>query len=40
MAKIIITNKGKKVKVICGFKNKLIVFIYYLNLFFTFKSHY
>ena len=32
------TNEDKKKKYRCGFKNKLIIFIYYLTLFFYFKS--
>ena len=31
---ISMTNEGKKVKLRCEFKNKLIIFTYYLKLFF------
>ena len=36
---VIRTNEDKKIKWRRGLKNKLIVFIYYLKSFFTFKSH-
>ena len=38
IVKVIRVNKGKKVKWICEFKNKLIIFTYYLNLFLTLSS--
>ena len=36
--KVIISNKNKNIKSICGFDNNLIVFTYYLKLYFTLSS--
>ena len=33
IVKVIKANEDKNVKWICGFENKLIIFIYYLNCF-------
>ena len=34
IVEINMTNEGKKIKLRCEFKNKLIIFTYYLKLFF------
>ena len=40
IVEILKANEGQKVKYRCGFKNKLIDFIYYLKVIFYFKSYY